>query len=190
MHLIAGLGNPGEKYQNTRHNAGFMTIDALQTALSFDNLKEESKFKSAITTGMWQEEKIILAKPLTFMNLSGEAVQAISSFYKIPTEKIIIIYDDIDLPFGKIRIRQEGSPGTHNGMKSITQHIGTQFPRVRIGIESRGDTSPEQISTHDFVLGNFNKQEEANLSATIQKAAQATQTIVLQGAIEAMNQFN
>jgi len=190
MHLIVGLGNPGEKYKNTRHNIGFMTIDKIKEAMNFDEFKSEQKFKAAITKGEWQNKKIILVKPLTFMNLSGETVQLIANFFKIKSEKTVVIYDDIDLPLEKLRIREEGSPGTHNGMKSITQHIGQNFPRIRIGIESRGATSPEQINLHDFVLGQFNKKESLLLPKIIEKASNSAKTIILKGTKEAMNQFN
>ncbi|HMR01268.1 MAG TPA: aminoacyl-tRNA hydrolase, partial [Candidatus Gracilibacteria bacterium] len=127
MLIIVGLGNPGDQYQKTRHNVGFMALDMLAQKLNADDFKPEKKFNADISSADFHGKKLILVKPTTFMNLSGEAVQSISQFYKVEAEDIVIVYDDLDLPLGQIRIRKSGSSGTHNGMKSIVQYIGSDF---------------------------------------------------------------
>lgn len=190
MKLIIGLGNPGKEYENTRHNAGFILLDYIQEKLGFENFHEEKKFKALVSIGELNGEKAILAKPLTFMNLSGEAVQKIMQFYKIPLSDIIIVYDDVDLPLGTIRIRKNGSPGTHNGMKSIVQAIGDNFPRIRIGIESRGETAPEKQETVSFVLEQFKKEEQLVLEKELKKVLEAIKMIFTEGLEKAMNTYN
>lgn len=190
MFLIAGLGNPGTKYQKTRHNIGFMAIDHFQQTIDSPNFQEDTKLKSAISKTTFDNHNLILAKPLTFMNLSGEAIQKTANFYKIKPENIIILYDDIDLPFAKIRIRANGGSGTHNGMRSIKQHIGSNFPRIRIGIESRGSTSPQQIPLDKFVLSNFNQEEEPQLQKLTNTTTKIIHTIITQGVAKAMNHYN
>jgi len=187
MKLIVGLGNIGDKYTKTRHNAGFMAVDFLAEKIASDatttttsNTKtnvtewqEEPKFKAFIaeTTIGTDGEKTILAKPTTFMNLSGESIAKIMTFYKIPLENLTVIFDDIDLPLGTIRLREKGSAGTHNGMKSIIKLLGTEdFKRIRIGTESRGITSPKEQDTASFVLSNFTKEEEKLLKKAIEEA--------------------
>lgn len=190
MLLIVGLGNPGDQYQKTRHNVGFMALDQLAEKLGADDFKPEKKFNAEITSADFHREKIILAKPTTFMNLSGEAVQNMSQFYKIEPENILVVYDDVDLPLGQIRIRKSGSPGTHNGMKSIVQFIGSDFPRIRIGIESRGDTAPQQQETSSFVLSPFLKGEEDTLTQALAKTIQSIESIIDDGIDTAMNTYN
>src|SRR3989338_922255 len=168
---IIGLGNVGKEYGGTRHNAGFILVDQLQQSWKFPEWKEEKKLKALISSGTYQEQKIILVKPTTFMNLSGEAVSLVTNFYKIAPENTWVTYDDMDLPLGKIRIRTDGSAGTHNGMKSILQHLPTiNFPRIRIGIESRGveHGMPEQMDTSDFVLSKFTAKERPFIKSAIQ----------------------
>lgn len=172
MKIIIGLGNIGAKYLNTRHNCGFLAIDALAEELvkkgAEVRFEEEKKLKSAIAKIIYKDETILLVKPLTFMNLSGEAVTAILSFYKAPLENLAVIYDDIDLPLGKVRIREKGSAGTHNGMRDILEKLGTEnFQRIRIGIESRGESAPEQQDLHSFVLSNFTDEEKQKLDAAL-----------------------
>lgn len=168
MKIIVGLGNPGEKYMETRHNAGYLALDYLvhqaeQEGLNL-NWKEESKLKSLTCRLSLNGEIYFLVKPLTFMNLSGESVTAVLNFFKEPQENLVVIYDDIDLPLGKIRVREKGSAGTHNGMKSIIQQLGSnEFKRIRIGIESRGETAPAQQDLHSFVLNNFSNEEKEKL---------------------------
>jgi len=190
MKLIIGLGNPGAEYEETRHNAGFMAIDEIARQVEAPPFKQEKKFHAEISSTTFHDQKIILAKPATFMNLSGEAVAALRDFYKVKADDIFIIYDDIDLPLGQIRVKKDGSPGTHNGMKSIVQRIGGEFPRIRVGIESRGETAPEQQDTSSFVLTAFAPEEEDTAQKSIKKATNALKTALEEGLEEAMNQFN
>lgn len=190
MKLIIGLGNPGKEYEKTRHNAGFMALDQLMKNQEIA-LKNEPKFKAEIGNSSVEGQKIIVAKPQTYMNNSGEAVAAITQFYKIAPEDIFVIYDDLDLPLGQIRLRAEGGPGTHNGMKSIVQHLGSnKFPRIRIGIESRGATSPKEQDTSSFVLTPFNSEEKKAAIEGIKKAEKAL-IVALSDSLEtAMNLYN
>jgi len=158
MKVICGLGNPGKAYGKSRHNVGFMFLDLFAKKHDFPPFEE--KGKSLVSEKGNGEEKIILVKPQTFMNLSGEAVQEILSFYKIEPKDLTVVYDDVDLPLGKTRFREKGSAGTHNGMKSIIQLLATlDFPRLRIGIESRGEIAPAEMNLHDYVLAPFLSDE-------------------------------
>lgn len=164
MKIVVGLGNVGEKYLKTRHNCGFLALDEFTKQLENEGIevkwKNESKLEAEIAKVDYKGEKLLLVKPTTFMNLSGEAVSKILNFYKEEKKNLTVIYDDIDLPLGKIRVREKGSAGTHNGMKSIIQCLGSEdFNRIRIGIESRGELAPKQQDLSDFVLGNFIKAE-------------------------------
>lgn len=190
MKLIVGLGNPGKEYENSRHNAGWMALDALHKELDAEPFKKEKKFKGEISAGNFRGEKILLLKPLTFMNLSGESVEPIANFYKIKPADILVIYDDLDMPLGSIRIRKNGGAGTHNGMKSLVQHIGEDFPRLRIGIESRGQTAHEEQETSSFVLSPFKKEEKKTLKDVLKKALEAIKIIVSGDLDEAMNNYN
>lgn len=162
MKIIVGLGNIGEKYAKNRHNCGFMVIDEFAKQLEKEGLEIKgensgSKLKALISK---PTPELLLAKPTTLMNRSGEAVIKILNFYKETPENLIVIYDDIDLPLGTIRIRDKGSAGTHNGMKSIIEQLGTeQFQRIRIGIESRGELTPKQQDISSFVLSDFTSKE-------------------------------
>lgn len=188
--LIVGLGNPGENYEKNRHNVGFMAVSELRKALEFEKFKEEKKFNAEITQGILGTEKIILAKPLTFMNNSGTAVQKIANFYKIEPKDIVIIFDDIDLPLGSTRIRAKGSAGTHNGMKSVIQKLGTEeFPRIRIGTESRGLTAHEKQDTSSFVLADFSAEEEKVIQKNIKKMPEVVKTLVKEG-VDFCTKFN
>lgn len=182
--LITGLGNIGDKYCFTRHNAGFMTIDrwALQENVSF---KSDSKLKCFITKVKYNNEDILLIKPTTFMNLSGEAVRAVADYYKIPPEDIIIIYDDIALDFGRIRLRPSGSDGGHNGIKSIIKHLGTnKFDRIKIGI------GPQIGPSENYVLQNFPKTQMEDLKTILDKSIDAAKYIITDGMQKAQNKFN
>lgn len=191
---IIGLGNIGKEYVNSRHNAGFMAVDQLQESWNFPDWKEDKKMKAFISQGDLNGSKIILVKPTTFMNLSGEAVSAITNFYKITPENTWIIYDDLDLPLGKIRIRLDGSAGTHNGMKSVLQHLPVvTFPRIRIGIESRGLPSfnlPPQMDTSDFVLSKFTSQEQPEIQASLMRVQKALEEAFKKNIDAAMNSYN
>jgi peptidyl-tRNA hydrolase, PTH1 family len=171
MKIIVGLGNIGEKYHNTRHNAGFIVLDEIIHQLKIDpDWEEKTKLKAGIIQIEHNDGKLLLVKPTTLMNLSGEAISQILSFYKETPENLTVIYDDIDLPLGKIRIRDKGSAGTHNGMKSVIQHLGTdEFKRIRIGIESRGETAPEHQDLVSFVLMPFTEKEKEIIGKTIKK---------------------
>lgn len=157
MKLICGLGNPGEEYKNTRHNAGFLFIDKFAESLNVSGFKKKNDFNALIAECGEGSDKVILAKPLTFMNRSGDALSRIANFYKIHAGDIFIVYDDIDLPLGSIRFRKNGSAGTHNGMKSIIANLGSQdFPRLRLGIESRTN---KNFPLDAFVLSRFTGEE-------------------------------
>lgn len=184
-YLVVGLGNPGKRYEWTRHNAGFLVIDELIRKLSLAPLQK--KFKGLLTEGNVGEQRIIALKPQTFMNLSGESVQEVLGFYKLPVEShLIVVSDDLDLPLGTIRIRPSGGSGGHNGLKSITSVIGTdQFCRVRVGI-GRSDNVP----TESYVLTEISTSELPLFKGALEKAALAVETIIKEGVQIAMNQFN
>jgi PTH1 family peptidyl-tRNA hydrolase len=184
-YLIAGLGNPGREYLNTRHNAGFMVLDTI--AQRFDVRFSRMQANALVTKVIFHDKKIILAKPRTFMNKSGQAIGALTKFYKIPPENIIVIYDDVDLPLETLRIRPDGGSGGHKGMKSIIERLGHQnFPRLRIGIgRPKG-----QKSTPNHVLQEFTKEEAEILPAVLDRAADATMTFLSEGITNAMNQYN
>ena len=185
MKLIVGLGNPGKEYSGTRHNVGFAVIDELSSEYSIDVNK--GKFKGVYGEGRINNERVILLKPLTYMNLSGESVKAVSDFYKIPVEDIIIIYDDISLPVGGLRIREKGSAGGHNGIKSIIAHLKTdEFPRIKVGVGSK----PEGGDLVNHVLGHFSKDDAVLMSDSEKRAAHAAAAIIKSGPREAMNEYN
>lgn len=183
--IIAGLGNPGKKYENTRHNVGFDTIDYLSDKYSIK--VSRIGFKAVYGEGEIEGKKVILLKPQTFMNLSGESIREITEWYKIPAESLIIIYDDIDLEPGKIRVRPKGSSGTHNGMKSVIYQLQSDsFPRVRIGI----GRAPEKWDLADYVLSKFSKEDREIIDQSIEKAAEAAIMITNSGLNKAMNSYN
>lgn len=157
--MIVGLGNPGKEYDLTRHNVGFMAIDEFATRNDFQ-WQDKKDLKCHLASNMMGDTRVLLVKPTTFMNLSGEAVQAVMSFYKIHPDNITVIYDELDVDFGQIRLRKGGSAAGHNGVKSLIQHIGEDFGRIRVGI---GPKKPAQIDSADFVLQKFNKEEQEHL---------------------------
>ncbi len=184
MYIIVGLGNPGKKYDLTRHNVGFETIDRL--AEKHQIKVDKIKYKALIGEGVICGERVMLVKPQTYMNLSGETVQSICRYYQVPMEKLIVIYDDVDTDFAKLRIRKKGSSGTHNGMRNIIYLIQKDdFPRIRIGI---GKSST--LALRDFVLQKFNKDEMIDMNETFDKAAKAVETILQEGIEIAMNRYN
>lgn len=185
MKLIVGLGNPGKQYAKTRHNIGFMVIDYLAEQLGIN--VDKIKFKSIIGEGHVGSEKVVLAKPQTYMNLSGEAVLDMVQWYKIKPEDILVIYDDMDLPTGKLRLRMQGSAGGHNGMKSIIYLIQTdKFPRLRVGI-GKPDNNME---TANFVLGRFADKEAELVSQSVKKSMEAVLKVLETGVERAMNEVN
>ena len=181
-YIIAGLGNPGDKYKGTRHNMGYMAMDELFDLWQLT--KHKKRFSSLCSSANKYNTKIILLKPLTYMNESGRAIKKAASFYKVPTENIVVMYDDIDLPVGSLRIRKNGGPGTHNGMRSIVSHIGEGFPRIRIGI---GKSQKDLIS---YVLSKPSKEDIKLLSDTLSGSAKAVDAIIKEGIDKAMQSYN
>jgi len=173
MHLIIGLGNPGKQYENTRHNAGFLILDELQKSLGVSGFEENSKFNALICEKKIDGEKIILAKPQSFMNRSGEVVKKIMDFYKVPKEDIMVIHDDLDIDLGEYKISTDSSAGGHNGVQSIIDNLGNQqFKRIRIGIEGAEKKKERIIPGEVFVLQDFSEEELRqikNLSEKIEK---------------------
>ena len=185
MYIIVGLGNPESEYSNTRHNMGFDTINKIAPKYNIEFSK--TNFKGIYGTGVIEGEKVILLKPQTYMNLSGESVKEIIDFYKLNTENLIIIYDDIDIEPGIIKLRKTGGPGTHNGMKSVIKEIGTEkFPRVRVGIgkpEHKGDLI-------NYVIGKIPEEDKKILEKSTDIARDAVIEIIKSGIDKAMNKFN
>ena len=185
LYIIVGLGNPGDKYEKTRHNVGFNVIDLLAKEYSIDVSK--IKHKALIGEGRVGTEKVILVKPMTYMNLSGESVADICNYYNVDLENVIVIYDDIDLDVGKIRIRKKGSGGTHNGMRSIIKCLGSnEFPRVRVGISK--PKNGQDLA--DFVLSRFAKEDEKSLNESFENAVAAIDCAIRQDLDLAMNRYN
>lgn len=186
MYLIAGLGNPEKKYDNTRHNIGFEAAGALAQKHGISLSK--NKYKAILGEGKIADERIIVALPQTYMNLSGDSVSEIVAFYKIPPENIIIIHDDVSLAPGRMRIRSKGSAGGHNGLKSIISRIGSEaFPRIKIGV---GSPENSDYDLADFVLGKFSKDENDILAPVIKNAVDAVECIIKYGIDRAMNKYN
>lgn len=185
-YIIAGLGNPGPKYADTRHNAGFKAVDLMARKNGFEIKK--SKFKSLIADEVIAGRRCLIMKPQTMMNLSGEAILEAADYYNIPDENIIIIYDDISLDIGKIRIRRKGSAGGHNGIKSIISCLGSEdFPRVKIGVDKKPDARIDLVA---WVLGNFPKEKEAELNSALENAVSSVELMVQGNIDEAMNKYN
>ncbi|MEK6265736.1 MAG: aminoacyl-tRNA hydrolase [Clostridium sp.] len=183
MYLVVGLGNPGDEYRHTRHNVGFDIIDLMKDKYNVST--NRIKFKGIIGEVNISGEKVILLKPSTYMNLSGESIREAVSFYKIPNENIIIIYDDISLDAGKLRIRSKGSAGGHNGIKSIISNLSSDiFTRIKIGV------GQPQKSLIPHVLGRFSKEDRVLMEKTFEAGIKAVETIISKGYIEAMNEFN
>lgn len=184
-YLLIGLGNPGREYAGTRHNFGFMLMDRLAVRLNARGMKVQSK--AIVTTASYNERKLILAKPQTFMNLSGQSVQGLVHFYKLPLANVMILSDDLDIPFGTIRIRASGGPGGQRGLSSILEKLGTKdIPRMRLGI----GRPPGRMDPADYVLQHFSRDESQLLSETLDRAADAALEFVTNGLNAAMNKFN
>lgn len=172
MWLIVGLGNPGEKYTATRHNIGFVVVDELMRKHSFS--EPTDKFKGKLSTGTIEGEKVAVLKPQTYMNLSGESVRAAMDFYKLEPSQIIVIHDEIDLPFGEIRAKKGGGSAGHNGLKSITKHLGTpDYIRIRFGVSHPRELGLK-IDVSDYVLGKFTASEQAELEPLVEKTLTLT----------------
>lgn len=186
MKLIVGLGNPGLKYKKTWHNIGFVAIDEIASG-NFSKFKKIDKFKAKIAKGEIDAEKVILVKPQTFMNLSGEAVQALAHYYKVAYQNIYIIHDDMDMPIGKLRISQNASDAGHNGIKSVTQQLGSkEYVRFRLGVKNENNKAP----TEKYVLQKIDKQSKVAVDQVIKKTAKAVEATIIQGIDKAMNEFN
>jgi PTH1 family peptidyl-tRNA hydrolase len=184
--LVVGLGNPGSKYWNTRHNVGFAALDALAEKLHVT--VDRVKFQGLVGQGSLEGRKIILLKPTTYMNLSGQAVQAAARFYKIPPERILVLFDDISLDPGRLRVRKNGSAGGHNGIKSIISCLGSQeFPRIKIGV---GAKPHPDYDLADWVLSTFPLDQREAMEETYKRAAQAAVTLIKEGPEVAANRFN
>lgn len=186
MYIIAGLGNPKKEYDNTRHNIGFAMIDALADKYNINVM--DVKHRAVTGKGIINGQKVILAKPLTFMNLSGESIRQLVDYYKVDSEtELIIISDDISLPPGFIRVRKKGSAGGHNGLKNIIQHLGTEgFQRIRIGVGEK----PKGYNLADYVLGHFSKEEQPLMKEGVEKAIGAAEMILSDDIDGAMNEYN
>jgi len=183
--LIAGLGNPGREYKDNRHNVGFMMIDRIAVRLNARGMKVQSK--AIVMDARHEDKKLILAKPQTFMNLSGQSVQGLTHFYKVPLENLIILSDDLDIPFGTIRIRASGGPGGQRGLGSIIEKLGTKdIPRLRIGI----GRPPGRMDPAKYVLQNFSRDEVNELSSILDRGTEAVFAFVTDGLNKAMNEYN
>lgn len=184
-YLLIGLGNPGREYQTNRHNFGFMLVDRLAVRLNARGLKVQSK--AIVTSGMFQDRKIILAKPQTYMNLSGQSIQGLANFYKLPLENLLVAHDDLDLPFGTIRMRPGGGPGGQKGVASTIAQLGTKdFARLRLGI----GRPPGRMDPAAYVLQDFSRDETKILSEILDRAADAALEFVSNGLDKAMSKFN
>ena len=183
--LLIGLGNPGREYRDNRHNTGFMLIDRIAVRLNARGMKLQSK--AIVTSVLYEDKKLILAKPQTYMNLSGHSVQGLANFYKLPLENLLVAHDDLDLPYGTIRMRPGGGPGGQKGVASTIEHLGTKdFVRLRIGI----GRPPGRMDPADYVLQDFSRDEMKTLSEILDHAADAVLVFVKEGLDTAMNKFN
>ncbi|GAB1471063.1 aminoacyl-tRNA hydrolase [Chloroflexota bacterium] len=185
IYLIIGLGNPGREYKETRHNIGFMLIDHLAERIGARGMKVQSK--AIITSGLYEERKLILAKPQTYMNLSGQSVQGLLHFYKIPHANLLVAHDDLDIPYGAIRIRPTGGPGGQRGMANTIELLGTKdFPRLRLGI----GRPPGRMEAKNYVLQDFSKDEHKLMPEILTRASDAALEFVIHGLNAAMNKYN
>ena len=184
--MLVGLGNPGLKYERTRHNVGFRAIDLLCSQRGY----RADRLRLKALTGFCElgGQKVLLVKPMTYMNLSGQAVRPLADYYKIPPEHILVIFDDVSLPVGKLRVRPDGSAGGHNGAKSLIAELGTQdFPRIRVGV---GEKPHPDYDLADWVLSSFSAQEEKQLAPVLERAVEAAAAVIEDGVRQAMNRFN
>ena len=185
-YIVACLGNPGDQYENTRHNAGFLVADELAERLNVPI--QRLKFRALTNTVELGGHKVLLMKPVTYMNLSGEAVREAAAFYKVPPEHIVVVSDEVALPPGRLRVRKSGSAGGHNGLKNIIALLGTdQFPRVRVGV---GQKPHPDYDMADWVLGKFQGEDKKQVEAAVKRAADAVECLIQDGPDRAMNKFN
>lgn len=187
MKIIIGLGNPTNKYENTRHNIGFKVVDNIANDIN-TNFTMENKFKAQVAKGLWDNEQILLVKPQTFMNLSGEAIALILGYFKTDISDIIVVYDDLSIDMGTLRFRANGSDGGHNGIKSIIQSLGgnKNFARLKVGIGPQ----PPYMPAEKFVLGEFTSQEDLLLKDVVKSSSEALKCFIKNGISEAQNKFN
>lgn len=184
--LVVGLGNPGREYENSRHNVGFLTLDELANRKNIPI--QRLKFKALTNTATIGPHKVLLMKPTTYMNLSGQSVGEAASFYKIPPQQVLVISDDVDLPVGKIRVRRKGSPGGHNGLKSLIQHLGSEeFPRIKIGV---GQKPHPDYDMAEWVLGKFSPSDQKLIDQGVKDAANAVELLLTKGIEAAMEAYN
>lgn len=186
MKLIAGLGNPGREYRDTRHNVGFLVVDEIARRYSLSWAMAPSQVPETFVAKRFGAEPVLLARPLTFMNRSGEAVAALHRYYDVPLADLLVVVDDVDLPFGRLRARARGSAGTHNGLRSVVAGVGAEFPRLRLGV-GRGDSRRDLA---DHVLSKFEPGERAELETFIARAADAAEMFAAEGISKVMNTYN
>lgn len=183
--LIAGLGNHGDRYRDTRHNVGFMVADRLAGRDESLRWRPSSRFRGELVSGSLGQHAVVLLKPHTYMNLSGESVAAVARFYRIPTARLIVVHDDVDLDLGRIKVKRDGGDGGHKGIRSITQHLDADFVRIRLGVGR-----PERGDVVDYVLAPFSAEEREQLGSQLDRAVSAVRTVLSRGYREAMNRFN
>jgi PTH1 family peptidyl-tRNA hydrolase len=186
VRLIVGLGNPGREYRDTRHNVGFRVLDEIARRHQLEFAMAPSQVPDAFVVKKFGTDPVLLAKPLTYMNRSGDAVGALARYYDIPSGDLLIVVDDVDLPFGRLRARSRGSAGTHNGLRSVVERIGTDFPRLRLGV-GRGDARRDLA---DHVLSKFEPDESAALESFLARAADAAEMFAAEGISKVMNVYN
>ncbi|MCU0658021.1 MAG: aminoacyl-tRNA hydrolase [Polyangiaceae bacterium] len=186
MYLVVGLGNPGPRYADTRHNFGFLVVDALAARLGAEPFRD--KFSAEVARARSGSEELILLKPQTFMNLSGQSVQPAAAFFKIPVARVLVLHDELDLPFGELRLKQGGGHAGHNGLRSLIERLGSpDFPRLRLGI-GRPTASFREVA--DYVLARFEADERASLPALLDRSVDALLDVAAQGPLAAMNRHN
>ena len=186
MKLIVGLGNPGREYRDTRHNAGFMVVDEIARRHDLTWAMAPSQVPDALVVKKFGAEPVLVAKPLSYMNLSGIAISALARYYDVDLADLLVVVDDIDLPFGRLRARVSGSAGTHNGLRSVVAQVGTGFPRLRVGV-GRGDARRDLA---DHVLSKFEPAEREQLDTIITRAADAAEMFAAEGILKVMNTYN
>jgi len=184
--LIVGLGNPGPEYRDSRHNAGFMVLDEIARRHNLTWAMAPVQLPDALVAKKFGAEPVLLSKPLTFMNRSGDAVAALSRYYDVEPVDLLVVVDDIDIPFGRLRTRASGSAGTHNGLRSVVERLGTQFPRLRVGV-GRGDARRDLA---DHVLAKFEPAEREQLESIVTRAADAAEMFAAEGIVKVMNTYN